>query len=125
MRKAHIITPDGKLIGPGPANQIRAEAAKLTAGKLYIDGRRPRKIGVKSQDQALAVIAKEREEMAKKHEAKRKAEAAARAKSGKTPPAPIQETTEETKARRDKEKSDARKAAEAAAAEANKILNKK
>jgi hypothetical protein len=63
MRQAHIIVSDGKgghrLIGPGPADKVRAEAAKLDSGILYIDGRNPRKIGFKSADAYFATVAQE------------------------------------------------------------------
>lgn len=115
MRQAHIITPDGKggqtLIGPGPVNKIRAEAAKLDKGLLYIDGHRPRKLGSQSQTAYFALVAKENAAMIER--AKKEIEAQ-KPKPGK--PAPTTPPPTPSK--------EALKAKEAAKAEAQKQLNK-
>lgn len=90
MRQAHIIVTDAKgghrLIGPGPVDQIRAEAAKLDSGTLYIDGRNPRKIGFKSADAYFALVAKENARMNEVAIAKSKAKATAKKEGPETPP---------------------------------------
>lgn len=117
MKQAHILKSDGKggytLIGPGPVNKIRAEAAKIESGLLYIDGYRPRKLGTQSHTAYFALVAKENAAMLEK--AKKEIEAQ------KVKPQPPQAAPKPADEKKHKE---ALKAKETVKAEAQKQLNK-